>query len=327
MLVGLLSISVQALAANAVMTGNDTNSATTSFNSDVQLKWNPAGAPSAGNAYSTNGYLMRTPSTTGSYTFAGDSLTVGRGANPVGTAGYSADAFNTNGVNNNNSLMNKTPTGAGVTITVNNLILDAGSIRDGMGSADVWTLAGNIYVTANGGAIGNQCRLNVASVLSGSGNLYINDAGNTDVNRATWINSSQNTYNGSIKMVGQAANKSRLNFADDSRMNFVIGLSGINNSVYGTGTAAFNGDFYFDLSGASTNFGDSWTIASVTAQTFGSTFTVAGFTNTAASNWRTTANGANYLFSTTTGILKVVPEPATMMLLGLGSLALLRKKR
>ncbi len=76
----LLVIATAAQAGTAIMIGDDVNNATsTSFNSDVQLRWNPAGAPSAGNTYSTGGWLMRTPTNAGNYTFAGDRLTVGGG--------------------------------------------------------------------------------------------------------------------------------------------------------------------------------------------------------------------------------------------------------
>jgi hypothetical protein len=314
MLVSLFS--VPALAVN--MTANDTNSATTSFNSDVQLHWNPAGAPSAGNNYSTKGFLLRSPTVAGSYTFAGDTLTVG--------GGTGGGVFVTgSGVMNNNSFIAKV---SGLTIQVNNLILDASYLRDGNGNGQNWAIAGNIAITSNGGGFANQCTFNVNSAISGSGKLYIADNGNGDASRVTIINSALNTYNGSIQLNGNAsAARSRLTFSDNSLMNFVIGASGVNNSISGTGTATFAGDFNFNLTGAGTNVGDSWKIASVMSQTFGITFTVAGFANTAATDWRTTANGANYLFSTNTGILKVVPEPASMLILGLGSLALLRKKR
>jgi hypothetical protein len=314
--------SMQALAADAVMISNDTNSATTSFNSDVQLRWSPAGAPVAGKTYSTGGWLMRTPTTAGNYTFAGDSLTVG--------GGVGGGAFLTNGSVNNNCLINKTP-GTTTVITVNNLILDGSYIRDGQGSSDVWAIAGNINVTANGGGFANQCRLNVDSAISGSGNLYLADNGNGEVARSTYIRSALNTYNGTITLLGTTAVRSRLNFTDDSMMNFVIGASGVNNKItVGTGkmgTVNFDGDFFIDLTGAGVNVGDSWALASVTSQTFGATFSVVGFADMGDNTWRKNTNGAWYEFSETTGALSVIPEPATMLLLGLGGLVLRFKKR
>ncbi|MBP8606429.1 MAG: PEP-CTERM sorting domain-containing protein [Phycisphaerae bacterium] len=310
-----LILAVSPVWAVVVMTGNDAMG-TSSFNSAG--KWDDGLAPSAGKDYSTVGYLLRTPSTAGSYTFAGDSLTVGGGT------GGGSNPFLTNGSVNNNALLNKTPSNP--TITVNNLILDAGYIRDGMGSGDTWTIAGAIYVTNNGGGFANQCRLNVDSVISGSGTLYIADNGSGEASRTTYINSSLNTYNGSIKLVGSSAARSRITFSDNSRMNFVIGAAGISNSISGTGTAVFNGDFYFDLTGASFAIGDSWTIASVVSQTFGDTFTVAGFTDIDGTLWRASANGAVYEFSEATGTLSVViPEPATLCLLALGAVWMRRK--
>jgi hypothetical protein len=320
-------MSAQALAVDVVMTANDTNSATTSFNSDAQLHWSPAGSPVAGLTYSTNAYLLRTPTTAGNYTFAGDSLTVGRGAVPTGTTGY-GDPFLTTGSVNNNAFINKTPTGT--IITVNNLILDAGYIRDGMGQTDVWTLAGNIFVTANGGGLAAQSTFNINSAISGSGTLYVADNGNDTTLRSIYINSSLNTYNGNITLLGSANGRARLIFADNSLMNFTIGTNGVNNKLSGTGTVAYNGDFNLDLSAASTSIGDSWKIASATAQTFGDTFSINGFTADVGGDlWVSYANGTTYQFSESTGTLTVVPEPATWIMLVLGAMgvvAFARKK-
>lgn len=314
-LVAALCAASAAQAASVVMTANDSNAAVTSFNGDTQLHWSPAGAPAAGNTYSTLGYLLRTPTTAGNYTFAGDSLTVGGGT------GGGANPFLTNGSVNNNSLINKTPTGT--IITVNNLILDAGYVRDGMGQSDIWTLAGNMFVTANGGGLAAQSTFNLNSTISGSGTLYVADNGADNALRTVYINSALNTYNGSIRLLGSAAGRCRLTFADDSLMNFTIGASGVNNSISGTGTATFNGDFNIDLTGASTTWQDSWTIvdAATLAETFSSTFTVSGFTDIGGDLWTKSANGTTYTFNEATGIL-IIPEPSSVALL-LGGLGLL----
>ena len=307
-------------AMAAIMIGDDANGANTSFNSDAQLHWSPAGAPSAGNTYSNGGWLLRTPTTAGNYTFAGDSLTIG-GPSPH----Y---PFLTDGNVNNNCLINKTPTSP--IITVNNLILDAGSVRDGMGSGDIWHLAGNTTVTANGGGLICQSQFFDDSKIMGSGPLYIGANGSGEAARTVTLTSSQSTYDGSIYMraiQGTGGNPlsaySRLTFADDAVMNFLIGASGTNNSISGTGTLTLNGDFKVDLSGASTNLGDSWTLASVSSQTFGATFTAIGFTSMGGGLWDETAlNGATYEFSQGTGKLTVIPEPATIVMILTGVLGM-----
>lgn len=313
------------LGDTVYLTANDAMG-TSSFN--TAGNWSNGQPPSPGNDYVTQGYLLRTPATAGNYTFAGDSLVVG--------GGTGGGPFLTDGNVNNNSFINKTPSAP--IITVNNLILDASYIRDGMGSGDVWTLAGNITVTANGGGFAAQCRFNVDSAIHGSGTLYIADNGSGEAARTIYINSPANTYTGSIILVSKAGrpnnNYSRLTFSDNSRMNFVIGPSGVNNSISGWGTLTLNGDFYFDLSGAGNNYGDSWTIIAMSPTltvSYGDTFSVIGFNRvgggTGPGFWECTANGVTYGFDTATGIL-FVPEPSVcgIAVAGLAVAALLRRR-
>jgi hypothetical protein len=195
-----------------------------------------------------------------------------------------------------------------------------------MGSGDTWTLAGNIFVTSNGGGLICQSHFNVDSKISGSGNLYIGANGSGEAARTVYIDSGLNTYNGSIKLLGADAAHSRLTFAANSLMNFTIGASGVNNSISGTGTAEFDGIFNFDLTGASTNFGDSWTIANATVDTFvDATFSVNGFTSMGGGVWTKAIDDAKwYQFSesATSATLTVVPEPATCILLILGAMGI-----
>jgi hypothetical protein len=297
----LCFLSATALAVTVTMTANDPFGIS-SFNSAGM--WSDGLAPSAGKDYSTVGYLLRTSIVAGNYTFAGDTLTVGGGSG--------GGAF-VPGVDNNNAFINKTPNSP--IITVNNLILDASTIRDGMGTMDIWTIAGNIYVTSNGGNFNSGCHLNVNSAISGPGPIYIGDNGSGEEARATWINSGLNDYSGNITLMGRTAAHARLNFADDSLMKFSIGASGVNNSISGTGTVNYYGDFYFNLDGAGTGLGDSWAVSSATSQTFGDTFTVIGFTDIGGDLWRKSANGALYEFSESTATLTVIPEPATWIML------------
>jgi len=143
----VLALAIPAVShAQYYMTNNDVNGPITSFNGAGN--WNNGLAPAAGNAYSTVGYFLRGPNVAGSYTFAGDSLTVGGGSG--GASGGSAFLGSSSVVTpNSNGLIFKAN---GEILTVNNLILDGAQIRDGNGDGNVATLNGNIYVTANGGA-------------------------------------------------------------------------------------------------------------------------------------------------------------------------------
>jgi hypothetical protein len=300
-------------AANVVMTASDAIN-TTSFNASGT--WSPAGAPSAGNTYSTLGYLLRSPTTAGSYTFAGNSLTVGGGS---GGGVYSPSTAN------NNALIFKA---SGITLTVNNLILDGSQIRDGNGDGSWTALNGNIQVTANGGAFLAQDTNFINSAISGSGTISIGDNGSGSAARVIVFTSGSSTFNGNISLAGTIAARSRLTFASGSLMNFAIGANGVNNKISGVGTLFLDGNLNFDLSGADNTVGDTWTIISGVGVTYGSNFGVQGFSQN-GSLWDATANGVGYQFDTASGILSVVavPEPSTFALAGMGLAGLLIFRR
>jgi hypothetical protein len=302
------ALTVLALAIPAVshaqyyMTANDANGATTSFNGAGN--WNNGPAPSAGNTYTTDGWLIRVPNVTGSYTFAGDSLTIG------GTIASGATAFSPYNPNNDALIFKAN----GESATVNNLILDGGQVRDGDASGNNAYLYGNIYVTANGGAFMAQETNWINSAISGDplGTIYIGSTGSENsYTRWTIFTSGANTFTGNLmltNMDGTAAH-SLLNLYAGSLWNFNIGLNGVNNSISGIGTLQLNGNFAFDLSGADNTIGDSWQIVAPATSTFvvtyGSTFAVNGFTQN-GSLWDGIANGVDYEYNTADGILSVV---------------------
>jgi len=318
--IGLLTLNIY--GDTIYLTGDDAVG-TSSFN--AAGKWSNGQPPQPGNDYVTQGYLLRTPTNYGNYTFAGDSLLIGP---PVG------NPFLTNGAVNNNALINKTsrgPNGVAPIIRINNLILDGGYVRDGMGTSDAWILEGNITIRGLGGGLANQCRLDINAAIHGTAPLYLADNGSGEANRVTYINSPNNTFAGNIILLGQSTTRARLIFSEASRMNFTIGPNGVNNMIYADtsqskyGMVAFNGLFYFDLSNAGTNPGDSWQIVNPANLfiTYGNTFAVYGFTRdgggTGPGLWYTSANDTIYYFNTETGILWV-PEPgiAVLSLVGLG---------
>ena len=160
------------------------------------------------------------------------------------------------------------------------------------------------------------------AVINGADNTYNGTiqngtgAGTLDVSKAgagTLTLGGVNTYTGNTTVTSGT-----LVLADNAGLKFVIAGNGISNKVTGTGTATFDGDFTFDLTGAGTTPGDSWTIADVTSQTFSSTFTVVGFTDNLDNTWSKINGGTTYKFSELNGIMNVVPEPSVVFLVALG---------
>jgi hypothetical protein len=265
----------------------------TSFNTG--LHWSDGLAPMPGNDYVTGDFRVRTPPDGGSYVFGGDSLTVNN------TNGYSW------------GLMYKGTGNAG-TITIADLILDGGMISHANGSGDVFNLDGAINVMSDSQIYAKQGPINILAPISGTGT--ITNPGSDGDGRTLALFSAANMFTGDI------VNDGRLALADDAVLNFVIGAAGMNNSVSGGGASAvFDGDFVLDLSGASTNVGDSWTLVSAANASYGATFNIPGFIES-GDVW---SNGL-YSFDEATGVLTVVPEPASLLLLALGGLALIRRR-
>jgi hypothetical protein len=248
-----------------------------SFNSG--LNWSNGQPPSAGNDYVVSIAQLRTPPDGGNYVFGGDSLTV-----------------NSGGI-----LMYK-GTGTAGSITVNNLIGNGGSVIDHRsGASDVCNLYGTIQIAADSVMYAKQGPVNVYAAISGS--AKITNPGSDGDGRTLTFYSSASTFTGSL------VNHGRFVLADDAVMNFVIGANGVSNSISGTGPETIlNGDFVFDLSGAGTAAGDTWTIVSASNRTFGSTFTVVGFTNKGGGVWEKNANGVVYQFDQNSGTLTVAPS-------------------
>jgi hypothetical protein len=285
--VAALAVPVQA----AIVTMNASDSiGNSSFNTAGQ--WSNAAAPSAGNDYVTGNFVLRTPANGSSHTFAGDSLTVN----------------NTNGYPN--GLLYKGTGNTGV-ITVNNLILNGGYVSHANGTGDLFQLDGSISVASNSVMRPKQGAFNVLADISGSANITVDPTDGSG--RILRFMSPTSTYTGNL------INNGRFELVDDAVLNFVIGASGINNSISGTGPETIlGGDFTLDLSGASTNLGDSWALVTATNKTYGSTFNMVGFADAGGGLWK---NGG-FEFDTATGVLTyAVPEPASLALVGLAMIA------
>ena len=199
--------------------------------------------------------------------------------------------------------------------TISGLVtLDANATIGGGSTLKLTGGVANNYVLSLSGGVA----LEVDSAITGSGGLT-----KTATSSADLTLKGLNTYTGNTTI-----NLGNLLLADNAGLTFVIGASGVNNALTGAGTAILDGDFYFDLTSAGTTAGDLWTIASVTNQTFASTFKVDGFTDAGSDKWTKAITGSTYYeFSEATGKLTVIPEPATIGMLGLGAIITLLLRR
>jgi autotransporter-associated beta strand protein len=117
----------------------------------------------------------------------------------------------------------------------------------------------------------------------------------------TLILSGSNSFSGDTSV-----SAGTLELATNGSLRFVIGGSGTNNALTGTGTALLNGAFNIDLTSAATNTNASWTIVQNTlATTYGTNFIVSGF-NGAGGVWTNSTNGVDYIFTQSSGVLTVV---------------------
>jgi autotransporter-associated beta strand protein len=260
--------------------------------------WSNASAPGSANDYFNANFLLRTPADANNYTFQGKSLTI------TSASALAADI--------NDALIYK-GTGSS-TLTLSNLTFNGGALRQGVSESQTFTLAGNgVTVGSLGMGVHVQGPLVISAPVLGSGPIKIVDPGSANTGRTLTFASGANAYTGSIELV--SATSSRFTLANGANLTFVPGASGVNNSVFGAGIVTFNGRFVFNLTGAATNLGSSWTVAGAGTQTFGSTFSVDGFTRqgfgTGPGVWNLSTNGANYEFNTASGVLAVVAAPST----------------
>lgn len=140
-----------------------------------------------------------------------------------------------------------------------------------------------------------------------------------------------NTYIGNTTITA-GPTSGGLDLASTGELRMLIAGNGINTQINGNGALTLDGALRFDLTGAGTTFGDSWSVVTVDTlvESFGGTFqalsTLGSFTNDSGL-WTITENGVDYQFSQSTGYLTVIPEPGTWALLIGGFVLLIAMRR
>ncbi|TWT94118.1 hypothetical protein Pla108_38300 [Botrimarina colliarenosi] len=280
----LLLTTASTYAINVNLTASN-GFGSTSFNNAAG--WSNGQAPSAGNDYFTGDFILRTPADGGSYTFAGDSLTVNN------TNGYPQGLFYKG-------------TGNTGVITIDDLILDGGLISHGNGLGDLFQLDGAITVASTSSIRAKQGNIDILASISGTGGLIIETSdvpGDTSIRLVNLLGN--NTYTGDLTVNAGGV----LTLGATGSMTFNIGSAGVNNSIAGDGAARFDGAFNFDLTGASATLGDTWQITNVASQSFNDQFNIPGFSNL-GDIWF----DGTYTFNEATGALSVAPAPERLAL-------------
>ena len=158
---------------------------------------------------------------------------------------------------------------------------------------------GTLTLSANADLGGDIRTLTTAVDTTFSG--IISNGGINKTGASTLTLSGANTYTGTTTI-----SQGRLQLATTGSLRFVIGSSGVNNAVNGTGSNTMNGQFVFDLTGATTNTNATWTIVAASLNpTYGTSFSVAGFIGDGLGNWTKETNGVRYIFSQSSSVLSV----------------------
>ncbi|MCC5849760.1 MAG: autotransporter-associated beta strand repeat-containing protein [Verrucomicrobia bacterium] len=105
---------------------------------------------------------------------------------------------------------------------------------------------------------------------------------------------------------------------------FVLQDEGISNQITGNGLAALDGTFRLDIDSLTTELG-SWQLVDVgsLSETFGGTFGLKFMDGTEFDQSGNLYTSGDWTFDTTTGTLTAIPEPSTLVLLGLVGIAAL----
>ena len=241
----------------------------------------------------------------GAITSYGDNKTTANGAGVVDLMAAASTATNTFHLNNGTLTIRQVmTTNDGGTATFN---FNGGMLKATGTDANFLILGGanQKAVVKTGGAIvdSNTFNVTIAQALlhdttlgaTADGGLTKSSAGNLT------LTSAQNDYTGNTTVNGGT-----LTLADNARLKFVLGATGVNNKITGSGAVQLDGDFTLDTTAAGTTPGDSWQIVDVgtLAETYGSTFTVVGGSQIGAGVWLV----GSYRFTQSTGVVDYLAD-------------------
>lgn len=179
-----------------------------------------------------------------------------------------------------------------------------------------------------GGGITLNDNLSITSVKPAGGIVAF--TGNVSgVGGLTKVGSGEATLEGVNTYAGDTVvSEGTLTIVDGSELRFNIEDGGNSNGVQGTATVSFDGLFRIDISALNDTAG-TWNIVDVGSLTesFGSNFGLAfvggpSFSNDGGGLY----SSSDWQFSTATGNLTLVPEPASMLLMAIGGALLYRRR-
>ena len=294
-LAAILSVLSLATSAHAVTVNQlDSNSAGEHWETNADWDWAAAGVSPgsyAGNDFVNSGTIRTRES--GGDTFNGASLTV------------------------NGTLALKSSNGQSKTNTVNDLRLDGLISNFTSGSGKTQTLAGGLTFigdsNVNATKAGETRHITIASLVSGASGITVTHQGGTTSNRVRYTNAS-NSFSGTWKV-----NAAELIFNNAGAVGTAdIIVSGANADLEIKGD--WNIGAELTVTAGTVKLADfDWT---VNALTLGSDSIAAGTYTVSELD----ALGAG-VFTGTTGTITVIPEPASLVLMGLGSLCMLSRRR
>ena len=155
-------------------------------------------------------------------------------------------------------------------ITIHDFRLDGGWVQHTSTAGSRFRLDGILNVVSNSVLRAKQGNIDLLADVTGAGDLTIEttDSPAIKTTATSGFSRSNNTF------VGDVVNHSRFELTAGANFRFAIGAGGSANTITGPAARAtlLNGAFDLDLSAASFNTGNSWTLVTAANTVYGSSF-------------------------------------------------------